>query len=137
VFDQGGYFVINGSEKVIVSQERVAENKVYVFKNTKQQAKYSHCCEIKSIPNKKILTPKNIQVKLTSKTGVNGKTIKVSLPHIKTDVPLFVMFRVLGVLSDRDIISYIVLNDNDKNMRRYCQLLRGSLEESSNTKLMT
>ena len=66
-YDEGGYFIINGSEKVIVSQERVAENKIYVFKNTKQQSKYSHICEIKSIPNKKILTPKNIQVKLTSK----------------------------------------------------------------------
>lgn len=130
-YDEGGYFIINGSEKVIVSQERVAENKMYVFKNTKQQSKYSHICEIKSIPNKKILTPKNIQVKLTSKEGVNGRTIKVSLPHIKADVPLFIMFRVLEIISDKDIIDYILINVDEQNRKKYTQLLRGSLEETS------
>ena len=30
-YDQGGYFVINGSEKVIVAQERMSSNHVYVF----------------------------------------------------------------------------------------------------------
>ena len=29
VFDQGGYFVINGSEKVVIAQERQAYNRVY------------------------------------------------------------------------------------------------------------
>ena len=66
-YDEGGYFIINGSEKVIVGQERVAENKMYIFQNTRQQAKYSHICEIKSVPNKKILTPKNIQSKIIIK----------------------------------------------------------------------
>jgi DNA-directed RNA polymerase II subunit RPB2 len=31
-YDQGGYFVINGSEKVLIAQERMAANHVYVFK---------------------------------------------------------------------------------------------------------
>jgi DNA-directed RNA polymerase beta subunit len=30
-YDQGGYFVINGSEKVLIAQERMATNHVYVF----------------------------------------------------------------------------------------------------------
>ena len=130
-YDEGGYFIINGSEKVIVSQERVAENKIYVFKNTRQQTKYSHVCEIKSIPDKKVLTPKNIQIKLTTKETVNGKTIKVSLPHVKTDIPLFVIFRVLGVISDKSIVDIILINVSNKDKQKYTQLLRGSLEESS------
>ena len=36
------------------------------------------------------------------KEGVSGRTIKVSLPHIEADVPLFVMFSV-GVISDKEI----------------------------------
>jgi DNA-directed RNA polymerase beta subunit len=31
-YDQGGYFIINGSEKVLIAQERMANNHVYVFK---------------------------------------------------------------------------------------------------------
>ena len=30
-YDQGGYFIINGNEKVLVAQERMANNIVLVF----------------------------------------------------------------------------------------------------------
>lgn len=41
---QGGYFVINGSEKVLIAQERMANNHVYVFKKS-QPSKYSYVSE--------------------------------------------------------------------------------------------
>lgn len=31
VYDEGGYFIVNGGEKVLVAQERMANNFVYVF----------------------------------------------------------------------------------------------------------
>jgi len=31
-YDEGGYFIIKGNEKVIVAQERMANNFVYLFK---------------------------------------------------------------------------------------------------------
>ena len=31
-YDQGGYFVINGSEKVLIAQEKMTNNAVYVFR---------------------------------------------------------------------------------------------------------
>lgn len=46
-YDQGGYFVINGSEKVIVAQERMGNNQVNVF-NKKPPSKYSWLAEIRS-----------------------------------------------------------------------------------------
>jgi DNA-directed RNA polymerase II subunit RPB2 len=33
-YDQGGYFIVNGSEKVLIAQERQANNKVFCFKKT-------------------------------------------------------------------------------------------------------
>nr|GEY93684.1 DNA-directed RNA polymerase II subunit RPB2 [Tanacetum cinerariifolium] len=35
-YDQGGYFIINKSEKVLISQEKMSTNHVYVFKKRKK-----------------------------------------------------------------------------------------------------
>ena len=130
-YDEGGYFIVNGTEKVLVSQERQAENKTYCFKNTKSQNKYSFIAEVKSIYDKKILTPKSIQVKITSKETMNGKNIKVSIPHVKQDVPLFVVFKALGIVSDYDIVSYILYDIEREDWGQYTQFLRASLDEAS------
>ena len=47
IYDQGGYFIINGSEKVIIAQERMSNNDVYCFRR-KQPHKYSWVCETRS-----------------------------------------------------------------------------------------
>ena len=130
--DQGGYFIINGSEKVIVSQERVAENKIYVFKPQKIPSKYSHTAEIKSICDKQVGTPKNIQIKILNKINVDEKCIKISIPHIKIDVPICIIFKILGVTTDKDIIDYILLGNT--NSKDYLQLLKPSLQDSSEIK---
>jgi len=131
-YDEGGYFIINGTEKVLVSQERQAENKVYCFKNSKFQPKYSHIVEIRSVPDKTVLTPKNLQIKITSKQSIQGKNIKVSIPHIKQDIPLFVIFKVLGVVTDYEIVEYILYDVPKKKWKEYTQFLRSSLEETHN-----
>src|SRR5271163_4344794 len=46
-YDQGGYFVINGSEKVLIAQEKMSNNHVYVFKKA-EPSKYSYVAEIRS-----------------------------------------------------------------------------------------
>ena len=43
-FDPGGYAIINGNEKVIISQERIANNIAQVFLNPKSNTKYSYLC---------------------------------------------------------------------------------------------
>ncbi len=45
-FDQGGYFVINGSEKVLIAQEKMSPNHVYVFQK-KQPSKYAFVGEVR------------------------------------------------------------------------------------------
>lgn len=65
-FDQGGYFIINGGEKVIVAQERMANNFVYVFQK-KQPSKFSWVAEIRSQVDASNRPPNQFSVKMYSK----------------------------------------------------------------------
>ena len=48
MYDQGGYFIVNGSEKVIVAQERQACNIVLVFHDKLPTSKYSWNAQVRS-----------------------------------------------------------------------------------------
>ena len=61
-FDAGGYFIINGSEKTVLGQERAAENKVYCFNVSKGNNKWNWMAEIKSVPDFKCISPKQINM---------------------------------------------------------------------------
>ena len=101
-YEQGGYFIIKGKEKVILSQERMAINKLYLSKGNSDSL-YSYNVEIKSVPEKTFQLPKSNGVRMLE----NDNTIVVTIPNLKKNVPLFVLFRALGIETDKEIIEYI------------------------------
>ena len=112
--DWGGYFIINGKEKVIVSQEKFGDNMIYVKEN-KPDNPYSYSCEIRSVSED---TSKHIRVSavkmMAPDATYTNKQIVVSVPNVSKPVPLFILMRALGVISDKSIIEYCLL-DLDKN----------------------
>ena len=64
--DPGGYFVINGQEKVLIAQERMAGNHVYVFAKG-QPSPISFLAEIRSVPERGGKLLSSFQVKLFHK----------------------------------------------------------------------
>ena len=115
-FDAGGYFIINGSEKTVLGQERAAENKIYCFNISKNNTKYTWSAEINSIPDFKCISPKKIILTISSKNNGFGCPIYAQIPRMKQPISLFIIFRALGVISDKEICEYILLNfDTDKN----------------------
>ena len=58
--DCGGYFIIKGSEKTVLGQERAAENQIYCF-DGKNTTKWSYYAEFKSVPDYKCISPKQIE----------------------------------------------------------------------------
>jgi len=115
-YDAGGYFIINGSEKTVLGQERAAENKIYCFNISKNNTKYSWSAEIKSVPDFKCISPKQINIMITTRDNGMGHPIVIQIPRIKQPIPLFIVFRALGVISDKEICEYILLNlEYDKN----------------------
>jgi DNA-directed RNA polymerase II subunit RPB2 len=113
-FDTGGYFIINGSEKTVLGQERAAENRVTCYDVSKNNTKYHWVAEIKSVPDFKCISPKQINMMVSSKDSGFGKPIHVQLPRVKQPIPLFIVFRALGVLSDKDICKKILLDIENK-----------------------
>jgi DNA-directed RNA polymerase II subunit RPB2 len=131
-YDAGGYFIINGSEKTVLGQERAAENKVYCFNVSKNNTKFSWIAEIKSVPDTKCISPKQINIMLSSKNNGFGQPIYVQIPRIKIPIPLFIVFRALGVLSDKEICDKILLDlDASKNQQLLDKLQASIIEANS------
>jgi DNA-directed RNA polymerase II subunit RPB2 len=128
-YDAGGYFIINGSEKTVIAQERAAENKVFCFDNNKNNNKWCYIAEIKSVPHDKIISPKHITMMMQNKNNGFGKPIYIQLPRMKQPIPLFILFRALGVVSDEDICDMILLNNN-KVSKKMLYSLRGSIVDA-------
>ena len=128
--DCGGYFIIKGSEKTVLGQERAAENRVYCF-DGKNTTKWNWFAEIKSVPDFKCISPKQIEMMIASKNNGFGHGIYVNIPRIKQPIELFVLFRALGVLSDKEISQYILLDISDKKQVDLLQCLQASMIDAN------
>ena len=130
-FDAGGYFIINGSEKTVLGQERAAENKVYCFNVSKNNTKYTWIAEIKSVPDFKCISPKQINMMISSKNNGFGNPIFVQIPRIKQPIPLFVVFRALGIISDKEICEKILLDITDEQNKKILTALQASIIDAN------
>ena len=130
-FDAGGYFIINGSEKTVLGQERAAENRVYCFNVSKNNTKYTWMAEVKSVPDFKCISPKQINMMISSKNNGFGCPLYLQLPRVKQPLPLFIVFRALGVLSDKDICEHILLDIDDEKNKELLKALQASIIESN------
>lgn len=129
-YDQGGYFIINGSEKVLIAQEKMSTNHVYVFKK-RQPNKYCYVAEVRSMAENQNRPPSGMFVRMLSRAGAkggsSGQYIRATLPYIRTEIPIIVVFRALGFVADKDILEHICYDFSDTAMM---ELLRPSLEEA-------
>ena len=124
-YDPGGYFIINGSEKTVLGQERAAENKIYCFKANKASHKYVHSAEFKSIPDDKCISPKQIMMYITD--SQSNYSITIQIPRIKKPIPLFILFRAFQVISDKDICEKIILTNDKSTNQKLLKRLLGSI----------
>ena len=112
--DYGGYFIIDGKEKVIISQEKFADNMLYIRKN-KDDDIYSHSAEIRSVSEDTSKAIRTTAIKIVAPSpSYSNNQIVVAVPNVKKPVPLFILMRALGVVSDKDIIRFCLL-DIEKN----------------------
>ena len=112
--DKGGYFIINGKEKAIVSQEGRANNILYI--KDKVNDLYSHSAEIRSVSEDASKPIRTLSVRIVAdQTTTNNKNIVVNVPNVRKPVPLFILMRALGIISDKEIIETCLLDMKKHN----------------------
>jgi DNA-directed RNA polymerase II subunit RPB2 len=102
--DVGGYFIISGKEKAIIPQEKFGNNMLRVQVPTDD--KYDWSADILSVSENISKPIRGLSIRKHAQTG----QIVVLLPNVRSPVPLFIVFRALGVISDRDIIEMCLLD---------------------------
>ena len=129
--DAGGYFIINGSEKTCLAQERAAENTIQCFNYGKSSTKWSCGAEIKSVPDTKCISPKQIAMYISTKNNGFGNGMYLQIPRIKIPIPLFIVFRAMGLITDKEICECIVLDCDKKENHSILMTLQGSIIDAN------
>ena len=112
--DYGGYFIIDGKEKVVIPQEKFADNMLYI-RAYKPDDIYSYSAEIRSVSEDSSKPIRTLSVKIIAPSpSLTNDQIVVAVPNVKKPVPLFILMRALGVISDKEIIQTCIL-DLEKN----------------------
>uniref|UniRef100_A0A8C4NCH5 DNA-directed RNA polymerase II subunit RPB2 n=1 Tax=Eptatretus burgeri TaxID=7764 RepID=A0A8C4NCH5_EPTBU len=129
--DPGGYFIINGSEKVLIAQEKMATNTVYVF--LRKDSRYAFTAECRSCLEHSSRPASSVWVSILARSGQGtrrgalGQRIVATLPYIRQEIPVMVLFRALSFVSDRDILEHIIYDFDDPEMM---EVLKPSLDEA-------
>jgi DNA-directed RNA polymerase subunit B len=114
--DPGGYFIVNGTEKVIVAQEDLATNRVLVDYG-KSGSNITHVAKVTSAA-----AGYRVQVVIER---LKDSTIQVSFATVPGKIPFVILMRALGFTTDRDIVYAVSLDPEIQNE------LLPSLEQAS------
>ncbi|MGC8816592.1 MAG: DNA-directed RNA polymerase subunit B [Candidatus Hadarchaeum sp.] len=94
--DPGGYFVINGSERVIVTQEDLASNAILVERDEHMGTEVA----------KVFSTHRGFRSLVVVERKRDG-LLRVAFPAVPGQVPLVVIMRALGIESDKEIVNAV------------------------------
>ncbi|MHA1358086.1 MAG: DNA-directed RNA polymerase subunit B [Candidatus Helarchaeota archaeon] len=104
--DPGGYFIINGSERVLVTREDLAPNRILSEEASKSlSAKYI---------GKVFSTAQGFRAPVTIEQRNDG-TLRVSFPSVPGKIPFAILVRALGLVTDKEISDAI---SDDPHVRR-------------------
>ncbi|MGL4670268.1 MAG: DNA-directed RNA polymerase subunit B'' [Methanobacteriaceae archaeon] len=104
--DIGGYFIVNGSERAVVTMEEIAPNKIIL----------ERIGEVVDRRAKAVVTSikSGFRAKITldyKKPRKNGAFLRISFPYVPGEIPLVILLRALGFSTDEEIITAISADD--------------------------
>lgn len=148
-FELGGYFVVDGSEKVLLTQERLGDNMFYAKKREYKPPKKAGVQTIAEENTATVGEGKKKEdeyvcgIRCVSEDGTSGpfahfltippsgvpddanqannpiRIPSITLPGFVQSVPLISVFRALGIKSDKDLYDIILAGIPEKNRSVY------------------
>ncbi len=161
-YELGGYFIIDGAEKVLLTQELLGDNMIYAgtrkrkapkgtkarlvesdepitFEDVKEDGdvSYEEVTEtyvgMRSLSEDGVRGPYSHFLTIPSQTlnpeatngnyGRDNRLAMINIRGFSQPVPLFSVFRALGVTSDRDVYDTVLAGVPDKDRTAYDELL--------------
>ncbi|KAK6916109.1 RNA polymerase Rpb2, domain 5 [Dillenia turbinata] len=116
--DPGGYFVVKGTEKVILIQEQLSKNRIIIDTDKKG-------CINASVTSSTEMT-KSKTVILMEK-----EKIYLKLNAFSTKIPIMIVMKAMGMLSDQEVVQMVGRDP------RYGSLLLPSIEECASLNIYT
>lgn len=101
--DPGGYFIVNGSERAIVTMEEIAPNKIILEQSEKDKADRKAKAIVTSIKS-------GFRARITleyKKPRKKGVFLRISFPYVPGEIPLVVLLRALGLETDAELIQSV------------------------------
>ena len=100
-YDNGGYFIIKGKERVLVSQERINYNIVHVF-DQKSSSKFLMVSEIRSMSDE---TGHSVLIQMKLNNNLEKKVF-LQIPYVSQEIPLGYIFKAYNFTMEE--IIYIL-----------------------------
>ncbi|BEJ10664.1 hypothetical protein CspHIS471_0100860 [Cutaneotrichosporon sp. HIS471] len=118
--DPGGYFVVKGTEKVILVQEQLSKNRIIVMADPKKDVVTA---EVTSSTHDRVV-----------KTYVTTAKKCIYLRHnsFRDPIPIVIALKAMGLTSDKEILQMTCGSDE-----RYQEAFGVSLEEATRLKILT
>jgi DNA-directed RNA polymerase II subunit RPB2 len=122
--DYGGYFIVNGAEKVLITRGEQAFNSLYVEKKPESDDKFAAYASVVS------LHPETKQTRRVALYMSRSGEIRAAIPMVRGAFPLFILFRAMGVESDEEIVRMIFPDIGDSDSMRLQSDLIPSIEDA-------
>ncbi len=131
-YDEGGYFIVDGSEKVLVTRQEGAFNTLWITPQPADEAVEYYCSLSSLNPISREVRRVNFywtREKVTLSRGFNRvprfqpSVLEVMLPYVLKPIPVMILFRALGVESDKAIVNLIFPDSNHPETKYLADLL--------------
>lgn len=116
--DPGGYFIIKGTEKVILIQEQLSKNRIIIDMDKKG-------CVQASVTSSTAMTKSKTIIKMEK------DKIYLYLNQFKSKVPIMIVMKAMGMESDQEVVQMLGRDP------RYSDLLLPSIEECVKANIYT